>query len=180
MNYNAIVSITDVTDDSGAYEEPVSIQEFKDYMRLEGYIDTDESTADELSDFDFDDSLIAKVLKRSRIKVEKKYNVSLMPKTLEVVITNLCGMQELPYPPIGDVISLYQEDGTTEILAANYTVIGNSNKYLKEPLQKNMVITYDTGVADDDYNQEILRLAAYLYENRGDDSKSNEVNWTIA
>src|SRR5687768_16831997 len=124
-NYNAIVSDKDVTDESDISVEPVTVDEFKDYLRLEGYIDTDESTADSLSDFDFDDGLIADIIKAARIKTEKKYNVSLVAKTLEVVITNMCGMQELPFPPIGDIVSLFQEDGATEMLAANYTVIGN-------------------------------------------------------
>src|SRR5438477_3009711 len=39
MNYNAVISVRDVTNDSGAVTEPVSLVEFKNYMRLSGFED---------------------------------------------------------------------------------------------------------------------------------------------
>lgn len=177
MNYNACWDFEDITDEStGDFEEPVSIEEFKDYMRLEGYIDTDESTADDLSDFDFDDPLIAKLLKKARIKVEKKRNVSLVAKTGKAMITNLVGGCALLYPPIGDVISLLDSGGNA---ITSYNISGNKEKRLMWPCYKNMTITYETLASDEDYSIEIMREAAYLYEHRGDEEKDNEIIWTI-
>jgi hypothetical protein len=171
MNYNHAEIPKDVTDESGVFEEPVSIDETKDYLRLEGYTDTDESTADDLSEFDFDDPLIADCNKAARLYFEKTLNRTIIPKTLECSpFTNLCGMNEIPGAPIGEIISLFDEDGN-EITSDNYKVIGNSVKYLKYPCYANMTLTYEAGydVCPEDLRLDIKRLAAYMYNNRGDD-----------
>ncbi len=174
MTYNEIYSIRDVTDESGDFEEPVSIDEMKDYLRLEGYVDDDESTADELSDFDFDDSLLADLIKASREQIERISASTIVPKTLEAVINNF-KMIELPRGPIGTIVSLYDEDGV-EIVAADYTIIGNDRKFLKSPTKCCMTITYEAGYSDlpASLKIDIMRLAAYMYENRGDDAGINK------
>lgn len=171
MNYNAVISWEDVTDESGVYEEPVSIDEMKDYLRLEGYTDFDESTSDDLSDFDFDDPLIADLIKASREAIEEGARISILPKTIEAVITNLCGMIEIPVGPVGEIISLIDENGT-EITSDNYKIIGNKWKYLAWPCSCNLTITYETGYEKlpTPLKIDIMRLCAYMYENRGEDS----------
>jgi uncharacterized phiE125 gp8 family phage protein len=173
MNYNDIISIEDVTDESGVFEEPVSLDEMKDYLRLEGYTDNDESTSDDLSDFDFDDRLITDLIRAGREKFEGLTNTVLLPKTLEVVFTNLCGMIELP-GPFTELITLVDEDDT-EILAANYKLIGNKWKLLKSPCYKNMTATLTAGYTELPYGLkiDIMRLVAYMYENRGEDASIN-------
>ncbi len=168
---NDILSKTDVTDESGDFEEPVSIDEMKDYLRLEGYVDDDESTSDDLSDFDFDDRLIADLIRTSREQMERISNSTIVAKTWEVVLTNLCGMQELPMGPVGTIISLYDDNGD-EVTSDNYTIVGNNRKFLKSPCQANMTITYEAGytVVPKSLKIDIMRLTAYLYENRGDDA----------
>ena len=170
MNYNAIISHDDITDESGVFEEPVSIDELKDYLRLEGYVDNDESTSDELSEFDFDDPLIADVLKASRQLIEEKAGITIVPKTIEAVITNLCGMIEIPYGPVISITSLLNCEGEA-IESTSYKIIGNKWKYLAYPCYSNMTITYEAGweVLPTSIKLDIMRLAAYLYENRGDD-----------
>jgi hypothetical protein len=89
----------------------------------------------------------------------------------------MCGMQEIPFGPVGDIVSLFQEDGTTEIVTPNYTVVGNKWKFLKWPCYKNMILTYEAGYGDDLPNPikvDIMRLCAYMYENRGEDTKIEE------
>lgn len=181
MNYNAIISVEDITDESGVYEEPVSIEEMKDYLRLEGYIDTDESTADDLSEFDFDDTLIAQLIKTSREKIEKKAWISILPKTLEVVLHNSCGMIELPYGPVGTIVSIYDENDVA-IETTNYKVKGNQWKYLKEPCQRFITITYEAGYDEcpAPLKTDIMRLCAYMYENRGDDPAIEEFSYYIS
>jgi len=171
MNYNAEISVNDVTDESGVYEEPVSIDEMKDYLRLEGYVDSDESTSDELSDFDFDDALIADLIKASREAIEEGARISIIPKTLEAVLTNLCGMIEIPCGPVGEIVSVLDEDGV-EITSDNYKVIGNKWKYLAYPCYAHLTLTYEAGyeTCPKPIKIDIMRLCAYMYENRGEDA----------
>lgn len=168
MNYNETYSIRDVTDESGDYEEPVSIDEMKDYLRLEGYVDDDESTSDALSDFDFDDRLIADMIRAAREQMEKISASTIVPKTWEAVINNY-RMWEFPMGPIGNIISLVDSDG---VAITDYVVIGNDRKFLKSPNQCEMTITYEAGYDEvpASLKIDIMRLAAYMYENRGDDS----------
>lgn len=181
-NYNAVVSVQDVTDDSDVGNEPVTLQEVKDYLRLEGFVDTDESTADDLSDFDFDDDLIEDIIiPGARQKIEEQAGLSLIPKTMEAVLTNLCGMIEIPFGPVRSVTSLFDSE-TTEILSPSYTVVGNTWKFLKYPCQKEMVITYEAGyeTLPAALKLDLLRLCAYMYENRGDDPAIDKFSSQIA
>lgn len=170
MNYNAVVSVEDITDESDL-SEPVTLQEVKDYIRLEGFVDIDESTADELSDFDFDDDLIEGIIiPGARQLIEETAGISLIPKTLEAVITNLCGMIEIPYGPNVVVSELLDCEGV-EIESDNYRVVGNKWKNLQWPCYKHMKITYEAGYTTlpAALKLDLLRLCAYMYENRGDD-----------
>lgn len=168
MNYNAILSITDVTDESGVFEEPVSIDEMKDYMRLEGFVDVDESTVDALSDFDYDDLLISETISAARELIEMKTGLTLIPKTLEVVLTNLCGGQELP-GPVGDLVSLLDSSG--DEIDAELT--GNKFKFM-QTTGADMTVTYEAGYGRTGLplpkliKADIMRVCYYLYVNRGD------------
>lgn len=166
----------DVTDEStGNFEYPISIDDVKDYLRLEGYIDTDESTADELSDFDFDDTLIASNIKTAVQLFEQTTWLSLRPKTLKWCFTNLCGNVMLPFGPHGDVVSLLDEDDE-EIETTSYKLRGLTFKSLEYPCNKNMIITMNVGYGTsglpelpEPIKMDLLRFVAYIYENRGDD-----------
>ncbi len=168
MGYNDTYSIIDVTDDSGDYEEPVSIDEMKDYLRLEGYIDDDESTSDDLSDFDFDDMLIADMIRAAREQIEKISASTIVPKTWEAVINNY-RMYELTRGPIRNIISLTDKDG---VAITDYTTVGTGRVFLKTPNQCEMTITYTAGydVLPASLKIDIMRLVTYMYENRGDDA----------
>lgn len=168
MNYNAIISAEDITDESGAFEEPVSIDEMKDYLRLEGFVDTDESPSTELSSFNFDDRLIADMIKGARQLFEEAGGMTLIPKTWSVVLTNLCGMQELPYGPVISITSVKDSDGVD----LDYTITGSKRVYLKTPLQAEMTIVYEAGYDEipKAIKIDIMRLVTYTYENRGDDA----------
>jgi uncharacterized phiE125 gp8 family phage protein len=171
MNYNAVISVEDITDESGVYEEPVSLDEMKDYLRLEGFIDLDESTTDDLSNFDFDDLLITELITAARGLFEETAGISMRRKTLEAVITNLCGMIEIPYGPIVSITSLIDYEGN-EITSDNYRTVGNTWKKLVYPCNKHMAITYEAGYVDlpKAMKIDLMRLVSYMYEHRGDDS----------
>lgn len=182
-NYNAVVSVENISDESDLGTEPVTLQEVKDYLRLEGFIDTDESTADSLSDFDFDDNLIENdIIPAARQMMEQVAGISMIPKTLEAVLTNMCGMIEIPFGPVRSIVSLYQDDGTTEVLAANYNLVGNTWKYLKDPTYKNMILRYEAGyiTLPKALKLDLLRLIAYMYENRGEDQAIEKFGFQLA
>lgn len=170
MYYNAIISVNDVSDESGTITEPVTLQEMKDYMRTGGFVDVDESTSDNISGGDFDDDLITEMITACRELMEEKAGISLVSHTWEAVITNQCGMQEIPYGPVQTIVSLFDCE-ETEITSDNYKIVGNKWKYLKSPCYKNMVLTYTAGwvVLPKSIKLDLMRLVAYMYENRGDD-----------
>ena len=138
MNYNAVISVEDVTDESGVYEEPVSIEEFKDYARIDGFIDVDDSTSTDT----FDDRLISEMIKAARETFEENCGLSLIRKTLEAVIVNLCGRIEIPYGPVVSVTTLLDSEGEA---ITDYTLTGNTWKFLVDPCYKDMTITYEAG-----------------------------------
>jgi hypothetical protein len=167
QNYNQILSISDVTEESGI-TEPVTLTEVKNYLRLEGFQDTDESDSTPLAFTDDDDLLEDIIMPSAREYIEQSANVSLIPHTYEVVLTNLAGMIQLPHSPIGEITTLMDED-EDEILEDDYTVIGNNQKFLKCPRYENMTITYETTPLNGSmYKLDILRMCAFLYTNRGD------------
>ena len=170
MAYNEIYSIKDITDESDLAAEPVTLQEMKDYLRLEGYTDDDESTSESLSDFDFDDNLLTDLIKASREQMEKISASSITLKTWQAVINNYRKL-ELPRGPVQSIVSLAD---LNSVAITNYTTIGvfGDRIFLKSPSQCEMTIIYTAG-----YDQvpaslkiDIMRLCAYMYENRGDDA----------
>lgn len=178
MNFNAVLSVSNISDESDLGVEPVTLAEVKNYLRLEGFIDTDESTSDDLSDFEFDDILIEDVIMPgARQMMERMTGLSLIPKTLEAIITNLCSMIEIPQGPVREVTELSDEGGT-EIVS--YTLIGN--KFLKSPTYANMTITYEAGyiTLPAAIKLDLLRIIAYMYENRGDDASIDSFTAQIA
>lgn len=178
MNFNGILSINDVTDDSEVALEPVTVQEMKDYMRLEGFVDVDESTTDALSDFDLDDTLIGESISAARELIEMKTGLVLIPKTIEVVFTNLCGGQELP-GPVGTLTILLDSSGDS-MDVADVELVGNKFKSMRSPLGADMIATYEAGYGRTGLplpkliKADIMRVCFYLYQNRGDQKSIDE------
>lgn len=173
MKYNAVLSIKDVTTDSPA-DDPITLQEVKDYMRLEGFTDVEDSTSDELSDFDFDDDLINDLIPAAVELLEESCSLSLKPKTLEVVLTNLRGRIELPRGPIGEITEVLDSEGEAVDLDDIETV-GNVWKFVRYPCWSDMVWTYEAGYGGADTPElpkaiktDLLRLVTFMYLNRGD------------
>ena len=173
MNYNAVISVRDISDDSGTITEPVTLQEMKDYLRLEGYVDTDQSTSDSLSNFTFDDALIRDMITASRQLMEETLNMSLVFHTWEAVLNNGNGMQEIPYGPVIRFWYVKDKDG----VSLDYTTIGNLWYNLKTPVACGLIVTYDAGYGDTLTQRlpkgikiDLMRLTAYMYEHRGDET----------
>lgn len=109
MNINYSKTI-DVSDESGSITEPVTVQEVKDYLRLEGFVDAGDSTSTDLSDFTYDDDLIEELITAVRERFEEICGISIVPKTLKSMITNVCGFIEIPYGPVSSITSLKDDD----------------------------------------------------------------------
>lgn len=170
INYH---KVRDVTVYSGAITEPVTVQEVKDYIRLTGFVDVDESPSTDLSDFNFDDDLIADIITAVREGFEQELGVSLIPKTLSAVITNQCGMIEIPMGPVADITSLKDNAGND----LTYTLVGDLGDFpnLKYPCHEDMVMVYEAGYGNTDcpavpkaIKLDMLKACYWHYENRGD------------
>lgn len=122
--------------------------------------------------FQFDDALITDLIKTARESFEQYCGLSLVPKTIEAMITNECGGQEIGRGPVNSITSIEDEDGeafeTDEI-----EVTGVQWKRLRNPRQRNMKITYEAGYTTipKPIKTDLLRLIAYLYENRGENAE---------
>ena len=182
MASNFYYDAENITDGSDLGTEPVTLQEVKDYLRLEGYTDTDESTSTNLSDFDYDDNLIEDdIIPGARQLMERITGVSMIPKTLRRSITNGSGNMEIPDGPVRSIVSLY-DSNDVEILAASYKLTAGPFKRLISPTYCNMTITYEAGyiTLPKALKLDLLRLIAYMYENRGDDASIQKFAFQIS
>lgn len=174
MNYNAVLSVRDVTDSSGPITEPVTLVAMKNYLRLMGFVDVDQSPSTDLADFDFDDELLSDMITAARELIEEKSGLSIVTHTWEAWLVNLSGRIELPYGPVISITSVTDANGS----ALTYATVGNLWKYLKSPLQKDIKVTYTAGYGDvltadlpRAIKIDIMRLVTYMYTHRGDDPK---------
>lgn len=133
-DYNIVVSYSDLEDNSGV-DEPVSLQEMKDFIRLEGWAGVDST-----SDFNFDDDLISLLITAARKYIEQMANVSLIEHEYEVILTNGAGRIELPFSPIGEISSVKNHLGTEE----TFKTSGNDRKFLVCPCGHDMKVSYST------------------------------------
>ena len=169
MNYNAVISAIPTGSESGEIPLVVSLEEMKNYLRLQGFVDSDESPSTDLGNFDFDDDLITEMIYGSQELISEKAGISLYPREMEAVLINLCGMIEIPFGPVISITSLVDSVGAL----LTPVVIGNHWKFLESPCQKNMTMIYEAGYVDlpKAIKLDVMRLAAYLYENRGEQSE---------
>lgn len=160
MDYNLIHSIENISDESGSVTEPVTLSEMKDYMRLTGI--------DESGSFDFDDTLIDELISSARQRLEAYTGCILVPKTIDVYLTNLSGNISLPGPVTGDITAL-DCDGVD--ISDDVKLTGSKFPDLREPLLENMKLSYNAGyeVLPKGLKNAIMAEVLYRYENRGDE-----------
>lgn len=167
--YNLIHDVSDITDASEIITEPVTAQEMKNFLRLEGFENDDESG--EL-DFTSDDALIEELITASREGLEKWCGISIVRHRWQVLFDNENGNIELPYSNNATLVSIKDSDDE-DIVEDDYTLRGTSFKYLVKPYQCNMTIVYDAGYESGDVpkrlKQAIMRDVAYHYENRNEE-----------
>lgn len=182
QNYNDIHDVKDTSLDSPGITMPVTVPELKNYMRLEGFQDDLDSTSD--VSFDTDDDLLEEEIIAAVERLEKYTNLSFVPREYRVVLTNLAGMQELPYGPHGDIIALYYSDDedyeTNEV--DDVKVVGNLFKSIRCPNSEYMTIDYSAGYGRGDtqtlpkaLKKAVMAEALYRYEHRGEEFEDEGV-----
>lgn len=164
QNYNLIRNTMDISSESAGSIEPATLEEVKSYLKLQGFIDDNDSTP--VDDFADDDDLIEELTTTARQLLEQELGISIINKELESIVTNLAGGQQLPYGPVRGITSITDEHGE-EIDEDNIKLRGD---YLDCPRQCNMKVRYSAGydAVPIALKTEIKRIVAYLYENRGD------------
>lgn len=176
-NYNLVHSIEDISSGSGEIVEPVTLEEMKNYLRLEGW--------DNSGEFDFDDALILSMITDARIFCEKKTGCSLIPKTIAAYITNGLGMLSLPAGPVTGTVSIVNE-AEVAIEADKIKLFGTKFPQLRLPIGHLLTATYTAGYNAIDESggsnpiPEGLRNAikahvAENYEHRGDEQDTAPV-----
>lgn len=170
--YNLIIDYIETTGSS--VEEPVTVQQAKDWMRLEGFID-DESSS--VIDFDDDNDFIEMLITSARKMIEQFTGLSIVQKSFEVELTNLAGNIKLPFGPVIEITSLTTSTGTDEL---EYTTSINKAK-LKTPCQSDLKIEYSAGFTEvpEWVNHAILTEVAYRYIHRGDEELRGLSNDTL-
>lgn len=164
-NYNSV----EVTEIEVSETEPVTLDEVKNWLRLEGFVDDGESPTTELADFDADDDIITELITDAREAIEEYSGKVLIPKTLSAKIYSGAGNIRLPGPVIS--ISSYLDADETEI--TEYTLTGD---VIKESFDGYRIVEYEAGYGDDipipkKYKTAIKMYVAASYTHRGDEQK---------
>lgn len=186
QNYNLILDVKDREQASPGLVEPVTLTEVKNYMRLESWEDDLGSTSD--ITFTTDDDLIEELITSAREDLEKYTGLSFIPKELRVTLTNLAGLIELPYGPIGDVQAYYygsdfEEDGEAATdYSADLVLTGSEFKKIVSPCGERDVIDYSCGYGRGDtpalpkrLKQAIMVEVLYRYEHRGEEFEDDGI-----
>lgn len=167
QNVNNILDVIDVSSGSGP-SEPVTLEEMTDYLRLNGFVDTDDSTS--VSDFTDDNTLIEELITTARVWLENQLGISIIEHDWKAVgVTNEAGYIQLPFGPVTEINSILNSEGDT-VDTDNITLIGDNLKY---PNYVDMTVNYTAGFTSvpSPLVTEIKRIAAYLYEHRGDEDE---------
>lgn len=168
--YNQIIDVADITSESDVITEPVSLTEMKNFIRLEGFEDDNESG--ELP-FNSDDELLQELITQSREGIEKYCGRSIVPHTWKVLLTNLAGDIELPYSNGVDLSVSGGALDSIEDFSGNdiddYELIGTEFLFLQSPLKEKITLTYSViPTVPKALKQAIMRDVAFHYENRND------------
>lgn len=180
-NQNLLYDYKDVTTESNVPDEPVTLQEMKDYLRLEGFVDIDESTTESISYFLFDDTLIQNLITAARRKAEVYCGISIVFHSWEVLLKNEAGDSELPFGPVQEITGVFDADDA-EITSDSYKFRGFDFKFMCSPMYDYMTVEYDAGYEDcpEEIRLAIKQAVAFWYNNRGQMSEGKFANTNLS
>lgn len=167
QNYNNILDTIDITTGSGG-AEPVTLQVMKNYLKLQGFIDNNDSTS--VDDFEDDDDLIEEMITAARQYLEQALGISIISHTWKAVgATNQAGYLQLRFGPVTEVTSIINCEGDAVEYEDDTERAGD---YLITPNLTGMQIEYEAGfeTVPKSIISEIKRIVAYMYSHRGDEA----------
>lgn len=152
-SYNSVIDIV-FTEGSTAPAEPVTLEEAKDFCKIE-------------LDYTNDDDLVESLITAARQMCEKFTNIGFVNREIVVVINNGNGGSYLPYGPIVDISEVLDCEGS-ELTTDEYTISGVQWKRVDYPCQNKLTITYSAGYGElpKDLKTGLLNAIYYLYDNR--------------
>ena len=156
MLYNKIL---DVQSDESGITEQVTLQEAKDFCRI---------------DISTDDDLISMFITAARKMCEAYTNIGFVQREFTVQLSNPNGGIYLPYGPIeADSVELYDADGD-EIEAADYELSTGDFVQILEPWDERIKAVYTGGyeILPAHLKTGLLNTILYLYDNRADGADS--------
>jgi hypothetical protein len=157
LSYNQVLDLTDVEPSGDAPAEPVTLQEAKDFCKIDG---------------DDDDLIIDMLITACRIECEELSNIGFINRDVVLVQNNGNGGAYLPLGPNGDISLIEDADGN-EIKSDNYTISGTAYKQLISPCGERLTIYYNTGHTALPANLKLALLECIFY--RYDERKGREV-----
>lgn len=168
QNVNLILETIDVSNESGPVDEPVTLDEMKNYLKLIGFIDDNDSTS--VPEFTDDDDIITELITTARQWLEEELGISIVDHDWQAIgVTNEAGMIQLKKGPVKEISGITDKDGD-DIDADEIKVIGD---FLKCPRQCDMTVNYSAGFTNipSPLVTEIKRIASYLYQHRGEEDE---------
>ena len=153
--YNYLIDFTLVN--VGTPTEPVTLAEAKNYCRVTT---------------NADDALITDLITEAREAVEKATGTCIVQKNVTIWFNNPASNFNLPYGPMDPTtFKLYDDINNTEVLAANYRLVGGQYPSLNFPIWNQLRATYTSGFTSvpKDLKTAILDQIDFDYENRGAD-----------
>lgn len=152
--------VIDYTLTESGYAEPVTLDEFKAYARLNtGTVE---------------DTLLEIIITSSRQAIEAFTGLSLIPKSAEVVMVADQELFELPYGPVSGTVTFKNEDGDVVSVAT----VGYDFPKIKQPYEEGyLTAEYNCGYGEcpSDLKLAILDQAVFNYQNRGDNQDNSTV-----
>jgi len=176
--YNHIYQVQEA-DESTELEEPVTVDEIKAYLRLEGFTPNDDSPGE---DFDYDNTLIEELITEARIWVEKYTGVSLVPKLLTVWLLNQAGNIEIPGPVTSAIV--ITKENSDVVPADSYKFMGTDFPQLitifNDRLQLDYAAGYTVATIPKGLKTAIKSYVAYAYEHRGEEIEDKALTESAA
>lgn len=153
LHPSVLHSIEDLTDPA-TITEPVTLQELKAYMRLDAFASVEA----------VEDGLLLSLLAEARGLLEQASQASIVAHTYRVTFSSWNGTFTLPYTAFSIGSITYADGG----IVSDFVLSGSQ---LSMVWGENMVVEYTTKpLPVFRTRMSILRMTAYLYENRGDET----------
>ena len=151
-NYNNVNDFTFSDEDN---DEPLSKEEVKDWLRIDG---------------NSDNNIVENLISAARVVIENYLNQSLINRTISVHLNNSCGNICLPFQPFTELVSIKDADDNT---IDSYLLSNSQFRRLQYPCDDGIKVEYKAGPGIGGSIPKVIHTAmlmqiSFMYENRGD------------